>query len=448
MSTNAAYYARQFSDASHTASPLQPQIIPGGESFAVLSPAPVSSSPPLASHSPPCFQHPARQPSAERALQETQTFQNLLQAAHTAAAGQPMCDMNTEQGDPATPAVPSRPKRMRTSKSPSTPEIVARRPSGPKRRRVVVPTDPQLQTDVEAAHALTAQPSNETLLDNARAAGVHSAAALFRRTSDKTSRKYTRPPMSKLFMSLQLTPEHFLQLQSQAKAYMLDSAHPARQNCVGSRGKGDTDMVKLRLFNCVHDFLSNGVGEQFFGEHVEKPGYSEAYDAARALGEENVPIPEDRLTWPRDGNKIISLVTPLMRRMVTNERQRQYAVETRKGGSKKKDVDVGVDHGSPSENPFTITRPGTPTFVHLRHVATPSLSTLPLNPATSKVRLSFSWVCSKSTYTNLTSSYQRHTPPPHTYPASTSSSHSLPNHPNHPSNSTKHASYPPPPVSN
>ena len=36
--------------------------------------------------------------------------------------------------------------------------------------------------------------------------------------------------------------------------------------------------------------------------------------------------------WPRDEQKIISLVMPLLRRMVTNERQRQYAIETRKGG--------------------------------------------------------------------------------------------------------------------
>jgi hypothetical protein len=149
--------------------------------------------------------------------------------------------------------------------------------------------------------------------------------------------------MSKLFMSLQLSPENFLQLQAHAKAYMLDTTYPERQNCVGNRGKGDTDMVKLRLFNCVRDFLNDGIGEQFFGENVEKPGEREAIEAARALGEDQVPNPEEILTWPRDGNKIISLVTPLMRRMVTNERQRMYAIETRKGGTKKKDKEDSAE---------------------------------------------------------------------------------------------------------
>ena len=173
-------------------------------------------------------------------------------------------------------------------------------------------------------------------ITDARATGVHSAAALFRRPSGNTAKKYTRPPMSKLFMSLQLSPENFLHLQAQAKTYMLDPAHPERQNCVGNRGKGDTDMVKLRLFNCVRDFLSDGVGERFFGENVEKPGERDAVEAARALGEgEDVTTEGRKWIWPRDGNKIVSLVTPLLRRMVTNERQRMYAIETRKGGAKK-----------------------------------------------------------------------------------------------------------------
>jgi len=102
-------------------------------------------------------------------------------------------------------------------------------------------------------------------------------------------------------------------------------------------------MVKLRLFNCVRDFLNEGVGEQFFGEDVEKPGEKDAIEAARALGEDNTPDAGERLTWPKDGNKIISLVTPLMRRMVTNERQRQYAIETRKGGAKKKDKEGSAE---------------------------------------------------------------------------------------------------------
>ncbi|KAJ6172289.1 hypothetical protein N7470_001356 [Penicillium chermesinum] len=145
-------------------------------------------------------------------------------------------------------------------------------------------------------------------------AGVHSAAALFREPS--LNKKHTRPPMSKLFASLELSPENFLHLQAAAKAYMLDDQHPKRRDCVGQRGKGDTEMVKLRLWNCVRNFLENeGNGERFFGENVV-----------------NENMGPRTYIWPRDQQKIISLVIPLLRRMVTNERQRQYAIVTRKGG--------------------------------------------------------------------------------------------------------------------
>ncbi|KAJ5122800.1 Mitochondrial carrier protein RIM2 [Penicillium atrosanguineum] len=151
-------------------------------------------------------------------------------------------------------------------------------------------------------------------LSEARAVGVHSAAALFRQPS--SNKKYTRPPMSKLFSSLELSPENFLHLQAAAKGYMLDDDHPERRECVGQRGKGDTEMVKLRLWNCVRNFLeAEGNGERFFGEDVVNEGMG----------------PRTYI-WPRDQQKIISLVIPLLRRMVTNERQRQYAIETRKGG--------------------------------------------------------------------------------------------------------------------
>lgn len=144
---------------------------------------------------------------------------------------------------------------------------------------------------------------------------VSSASALFRRPTT-AAKKYTRPPMSKLFSSLELSPEDFLQLQSAAKGYMLDPAHPERQDTVGQRGRGDSELVKLRLFNCVKEFLEQeGNGPRYFGPDV--PGDE---------GQRRTMI------WPQDRNDIISAVIPLMRRMVTNERQRQYAVETRKGG--------------------------------------------------------------------------------------------------------------------
>jgi hypothetical protein len=274
--------------------------------------------------------------------EENRQLVELLEAANTAEAMDIDVNMDGNAGRGG-----GKRKRMSSSLGPEGGDAAARdAPTDPKRARIDMPTDPSLQgADANAQtfynnntnNAL--HPSSETLLSDARAAGVHSAAALFRRSSKETARKYTRPPMSRLFMSLQLTPENFLHLQAQAKIYMLDPSHPDRQSCVGNRGKGDTDMVKLRLFNCVRDFLSDAVGEQFFGEHVEKPGERDSMEAARALGEKEVGR-ESRLVWPRDGNKIISLVTPLLRRMVTNERQRMYAIETRKGGSKRKEGSV------------------------------------------------------------------------------------------------------------
>ncbi|ORY19802.1 hypothetical protein BCR34DRAFT_551743 [Clohesyomyces aquaticus] len=277
--------------------------------------------------------------SANATLEENHNLVELLEAA-TTAAGEAAEAMDVERGDTDTSAQMRGKRKRESGPQPEEAGSVAvdmdpeNTLSRNKRSRASVPTDPQL-------HRPDARPipSSEALLSDARSAGVHSAAALFRRTPSQPAKKYTRPPMSKLFMSLQLSPENFLHLQAQAKSYMLDSERPERQSCVGNRGKGDTDMVKLRLFNCVRDFLSDGVGDRFFGENVEKPAETEAIEAARALGEEKTPS-EGKLVWPRDGNKIISLVTPLLRRMVTNERQRRYAIETRKGGSKKKEGSV------------------------------------------------------------------------------------------------------------
>jgi hypothetical protein len=176
-------------------------------------------------------------------------------------------------------------------------------------------------------------------ISDARAAGVHSAVALFRQPSS-TSKKHTRPPMSKMFASLELSPENFLHLQAAAKGYMLDDDHPERRDCVGQRGKGDMEMVKLRLWNCVRDFLEReGNGLRFFGADVVNEG----------MGPRT-------MIWPRDDQKIISLVMPLLRRMVTNERQRQYAIETRKGGStdaKKRKEHQGsesLSHATPEQS--------------------------------------------------------------------------------------------------
>jgi hypothetical protein len=323
-----------------------------------------------------CHNHPSMN------SEENHNLAELLEAATSAAAAGQAVEARNAVVEAMT-AAQGRGKRKRAGSSPAT---EAPRSGNPKRRKMALPiqsagnssaimssTDPRLQ-DIEPE----VPASGESLLNDVRAAGVHSAAALFRRSLEKTSRKYTRPPMSKLFMSLQLSPENFLQLQASAKSYMLDSAYPERQNCVGNRGKGDTDMVKLRLFNCVRDFLNEGVGEQYFGEHVEKPGENDAIEAARALGEDKAPHSEERLTWPRDGNKIISLVTPLMRRMVTNERQRMYAIETRKGRSKKKDKDGSVDAASPQVINISPTSPFDPLLRQSRPTS-PSCAT-PVTP--------------------------------------------------------------------
>lgn len=152
--------------------------------------------------------------------------------------------------------------------------------------------------------------------DDGHSPATQSATALFRSPS-ASSKKYTRPPMSKLFTSLELGPENFLHLQAAAKAYMLDPDHPERGDCVGQRGKGDSELVKVRLWNCAAYFLDKeGHGQAHFGEPV--------------LGDEGQTR---SMIWPRDRSRIIGAVIPLLRRMVTNERQRQYAVETRKGGN-------------------------------------------------------------------------------------------------------------------
>jgi hypothetical protein len=158
-----------------------------------------------------------------------------------------------------------------------------------------------------------------------------SASILFREPSSK-SRKYSRPPLGKVFNSLQLAPENFLRLQNAAKAFMLDEAHPERRDVVGhKKHMGGADVAKLNLWRCVEDFLSgHGYGAKFFG-----PG----------VGSDIPGAPQRSISWPHDGQTIVKLMMPLMRKMVTNERQRVYAATSRKGGS----VPAGEIADSPVE---------------------------------------------------------------------------------------------------
>ncbi|KAK7189462.1 hypothetical protein DPSP01_001453 [Paraphaeosphaeria sporulosa] len=260
------------------------------------------------------------------ALQETHNFVELLEAASTAAdRAQTLAGHKTSRA-----MATQKGKRKWTSDAPGMCEDGAE--AGFKRARVQGTPDiargnqgPQVNPGLET-------PADNTTPCAPNNPAIHSAAALFRRPSERNTRKHTRLPMSKLFMSLQLSPESFLHLQAEAKSYMLNPAHPERQNCVGNRGKGDTDIVKLRLFNCVREFLDGGAGERYFGETAASKRQREGdpREAARALGEGEL-LADNDLVWPTDGNKLVSLVTPLLRRMVTNERQRVYAIETRKG---------------------------------------------------------------------------------------------------------------------
>lgn len=151
----------------------------------------------------------------------------------------------------------------------------------------------------------------------------NSAAVLFREPSEK-SKKYSRPPLGKVFTSLELAPESFLKLQNAAKEYMLDEENPERRDVVGhKKHSNNNDVAKLKLWQCVDDFLrTDGNGEKFFGQ-LSNVGIPDA--------------PTRTFFWPEDHNRIIKLLMPLLRKMVTNERQRIYAAETRKADPKKPD---------------------------------------------------------------------------------------------------------------
>jgi hypothetical protein len=160
------------------------------------------------------------------------------------------------------------------------------------------------------------QPSNYNAASSAPRPSVAatSAAAIFRQPST-TSKKYTRPPIGKLYSSLELSPESFVHLQTAAKEYMLDENHPERLDTIGQRGRGDTDLVRLKLWNFVKEFLDDlGNGQKFFGEHIS----AVEGQAPRTM------------IWPHDAERIIKACVPVLRRMVTNERQRRYAMQTRK----------------------------------------------------------------------------------------------------------------------
>lgn len=130
-------------------------------------------------------------------LEENHNLVELLEAA-TTAAGQTADAMNVDTPTTPKPATQSRGKRKRgSSPSDDTNGSAAahnqgRGQSASKRARVDIPTDPQLNNagniDLRSPESVGVGPNNEALLGDARAPGVHSATALFRRPSEKTSR--------------------------------------------------------------------------------------------------------------------------------------------------------------------------------------------------------------------------------------------------------------------
>jgi hypothetical protein len=190
---------------------------------------------------------------------------------------------------------------------------VASRPAGPstrKRKRDTETSREDLAT-VDAVQRASYVAASDTSRPSAAAT---SAAAIFRQPS-ATNKKYTRPPIGKLYSSLELPPECFVHLQAAAKDFMLDENHPDRLDTIGQRGRGDTDLVRLKLWNIAKEFLDDlGNGLKFFGDHVP----SVEGQSPRTM------------IWPQNAEQIIKACVPVLRRMVTNERQRRYAIQARK----------------------------------------------------------------------------------------------------------------------
>jgi hypothetical protein len=192
---------------------------------------------------------------------------------------------------------------------------IATRTTGPstRKRKRDAETSREDLTTVDAVQLSSYVPTSDSSRPSAAAT---SAAAIFRQPST-SNRKYTRPPIGRLYSSLELPPESFVRLQTAAKDFMLDENHPDRLDTIGQRGRGDTDLVRLKLWNIAKEFLDDlGNGLKFFGDHVPS-----------VEGQ-----PPRTMIWPQNAEQIIKACVPVLRRMVTNERQRRYAMQARKIG--------------------------------------------------------------------------------------------------------------------
>lgn len=276
------------------------------------------------------YPEPSYQQGQSSDLQPMADLQNLVAAAHSVA------EKEQNQRIHAT-ALP-------TSQQPQDLPAAKRKQAdglrkGRSKRRRLGQNETEGEADADSTATVTARPQ-----------GIHSAAALFRPASEK-SKKWTRPPMNTIFNSFRMSPERFLQLQADAKDFMLDPAHPERGDMVGIRGQSDIKGVKLDLARAVRRFLDDGAGEKFFGGQVREA--TSGADSAAAGGSTNeVSAPtsetadadavatvnvedgsdseERQYHWPRDRDVLIDLCMPLLRRVVTNEKQRRYAETTRR----------------------------------------------------------------------------------------------------------------------
>jgi hypothetical protein len=229
--------------------------------------------------------------TSQIASTENDNFANLIQAASSTT--------------PQTHAL----QRTESTKRKRSPSACSESSSLKRSKSLHYPHDPSRS----ASPSLAPSSSND---DQAQRATADPSSALFRSKSIRApAKKYTRPPTKDVFQSLRIGTEEWVRLEVEAKDYMLDENYPQRQASVGNRGLAPTNDTKIQLFKTVQGFLAGGAGSAYFGTtNAERDREGE------------------RWLYPRDEDRLIGLLTPLMRRMVTNERQRQYARRTRQSG--------------------------------------------------------------------------------------------------------------------
>ncbi|PNS20472.1 hypothetical protein CAC42_5922 [Sphaceloma murrayae] len=306
--------------------------------------------------------------------QSNADLQNLVEAATNIAAQEHFRRSGNDTLQ-TTQLAPTETYRSPSSKRKAPSSATARR----KRQKT---TTPRPATNGDSAPDHYRSPEDK---GNSPVQGSPFASAIFRKQGKV--KKQTRPAISSMYASLQLSPENFLDLQAAAKVYMLDPDHPERQDCVGVRGKSDGKGVRLELTRCVREFLEGGPGERYFGANSDPPGdpgkdfervvgpiddgaeetrregeaqvHPAAQEHARPEGEhpnvQTTQNPGRDFIWPHDKDTIIKLCMPLLRRIVSNEKQRQYALASRKAARGPEN-----GHGDGTEELIPSTLPAVP----------------------------------------------------------------------------------------